>query len=367
MAFKIVNGKLVKIDINKEIADAGGTVFGIGTLGLGSGTPTPKAKKEVAKKLSNIFDPPQSLSGAGGGGLQRPKGLVPRALRGFGAGDTVAGRDPAEALRRNLQRSGGISGTLGLGQPTSLRSPLLPPLDAPRAQPRSLGEALAMQEPGPLRFMAGGSLAAEERSRAPSPIQFGRGGFGEAVPQAQARLQPPPNIIEGTGPTPIQVGDPAVTLGDLDPLFPPGTVISRAGGTTAAQLPDGRIVDLTRVETYGQLVAESLFRAIEIGNPDLRSTNIREEWAMSFKHLWEDNYENVSDFLTAMGYRQVPGTNNWIRENPMDLTSPTSLGSGLSRIPTRIIRGGGGGFGGFGGGGAARGQRISNGLVNWRI
>ena len=184
-----------------------------------------------------------------------------------------------------------------------------------------------------------------------------------------------PNTITGTGPSDIQLGNPAQTLGDLNGtgIFPPGTqfntATSSAGGTSTAVLPDGRIVDLTRVETYGQLVAESLFRAIATGNMDLRSTNIREEWAMSFKHLWEDEFENVSEFLTFYGYRQVPGTNNWIRQNISDPGSPSFGGGG--QLPPVVFRtargGGGGGGGGFGGGTAARGRVSGLGLVNWRI
>ncbi|KKN56360.1 hypothetical protein LCGC14_0572710 [marine sediment metagenome] len=335
MAFKIVNGKLVRTtDFGTAAQKKAGRKI-TGTLGVISG---PKTKQAAARKISEVFSPSEPSP--------RPSSEI---------------RFGPEA--RKLLESGELSaptGTLGLGQPASLRSPLLRPLEAPRAQPRSIGEALAVQEPGSLRFMAGGSLAAEERSRAPSPIQLGRGGFGEAVPQAQARLQPPPNIIQGTGPSPIQLGNPSQTLGDISPLFPEGTVVGRAGGTTAAQLPDGTIVDLTRVETYGQLAAESLFRWMDTGNPDMRPTNIREEWAMSFRHLWEDNYENVSDFLESMGYRQVPGTNNWIRENPMDLTSP---GSGGGSGGSRVIQGSRGGT--FQP--AARSNRSSFGLTQWGI
>ena len=130
----------------------------------------------------------------------------------------------------------------------------------------------------------------------------------------------------------------------------------------AAQLPDGRIVDLTRVETYGQLVAESLDRWIRTGNPDMRPTNIREEWALSFSHLWEDDFENVSDFLVAMGYRQIPGTNNWIRENPLNISSPVSSGGGAGRLPGQVVQSARGSFGAP----VSRG-RTSFGLTRWGI
>ena len=328
-------------------------------------------------------------SGTGGGGTNNivlgtnapniPAPIVPTIS---------AGSNTQQKIQQQAFQQLGGTGTLGLGQPASLR-PNIPPeaLSAASGVRALVGGVLG----APVGFAAGITGGIQAGLDPGQVIQAGFTGAGQGIKQlgqAAADLGPPPspirfgdpldlgpqpNTITGTGPSPIQLGNPAQTLGDLNNtgIFPPGTqfstATSSAGGTSTAVLPDGRIVDLTRVETYGQLVAESLLRAIATGNMDLRSTNIREEWAMSFKHLWEDEFENVREFLTFYGYRQVPGTNNWIRMNISDPGSPSFGGGGqLPPVVFRTARGGGGG-GGFGGGTAARGRVSGLGLVNWRI
>ena len=192
------------------------------------------------------------------------------------------------------------------------------------------------QQPGPPAV----SIFQQPGPPAPSVFQQAqreapRGPGSEATSTA-------PLLLAGTGPSPIQLGrGTGPTLND--DLFPPGTRFDYApGGTRSAQLPSGEVVDLTSVETYGRLVADALLNAAETGNPFLRPTLITEEWALVFKNLWEDEFDNVSDFLASLGYRLIPGTNGrWIRENPITLDSPSPGpgGSGV-RQATRGASGG---------------------------
>lgn len=340
--------------------------------------PAPAPVQQAAKKISQTFTrpptPQQSFIPP-----PAPRPVAPAAVTGAGTAPTPP---LPQTLQQNLQQSGGITGTLGLqniqktGYETGLQSVNRGLLGGLERTALSIGSTIGALPAAAFASITNGAPFAQNFYAAreqfmqqantrfqegdPSgPIQYGRG-------PTEAFGRPTPNIIQGTGPSPIQLGNPAQTLGDISPLFPEGTVIGRAGGTTAAQLPDGTIVDLTRVETYGQLAAESLFRWMDTGNPDMRPTNIREEWAMSFRHLWEDNYDNVSDFLRAMGYRQIPGTNNWIRENPMDLTSPSSGAGGTGAGSSRVIQGPRTSSAGFGGS-VARSNRSSFGLTQWGI
>ncbi len=374
-------GKLVRLTSTAAQKQQGRAISG--TLGVISG---PKTKQQAARRISEVFNPPAA-----------PEPPVPEPPRpGFSSvtaqqeGKVIIGSSisipniPGDPPPFVPQQSGFGLGSAGSGpfsaavQAGSVLGPLPPsrrlwvnllrdPLD-PSFIAQAAAKAPFSFGLGPKRESLFAPVIEQERVRRvlanTATGSFIGGGGKEFLARQVPEAPEGPRSITSTGPTPIQLGNPAQTLGDISPLFPEGTVIGRAGGTMAAQLPDGRIMDLTRVETYGQIAAESLFRWMDTGNPDMRSTNIREEWAMSFKHLWESEYANVTAFLDAMGYRQVPGTNNWIRENPMDLTSP---GSGGGSGGSRVIQGSRGFGGGSFGSSAARGNRSSFGLTQWGI
>lgn len=384
MAFKIVNGKLVKItsqsDFGTPAQKAAGRRF-TGTLGLPNLPPT---------------EPPPDTRGrlvtAGSG---------PSAPITYGQGPVVptiapdnqisAGSNVRQAIDRQfLENTGGITGTLGLPQTAGRSAGDIAAgagtstLNAVNQLGQSIAAIAAGIPTGVAASIAGrdtnviGNIAEatsqfkDVLSSRDSALNRLQGGGSEIQFGNPLNLGEQPNIITGTGPSPIQLGNPNQTLGDRNPLFPEGTVIGRAGGTTAAMLPEARdailageeipegsIVDLTRVETYGQLAAESLLRFVETGNPDMRPTNIREEWAMTFRHLWENDFDNVSDFLSFYGYRQIPGTNEWLRQNISDPGSPSSGG----QLPPVVSQG----ARGFGTQPAARGRVGGLGLTNWRI
>ena len=147
-------------------------------------------------------------------------------------------------------------------------------------------------------------------------------------------------------------------------IFPDGTKFVYApGGARYAQLPDGQIVDVTSVQTYGQQFGQAIINAAQTGNLGLRPPIADEAWAMSIRNMWEEKYGTVENFLTAMGYERIGNTSRWARKSPGTLTyaGGGAGGYGTSRLITER-RGGGGG-----GGGAGRGFVMESGLYNWRI
>jgi len=349
-------------------------------------------RESAARRISTAFAPPteaERLGSRSGRNIPGPVGAGIRPLSAGPAFDAAPGTRVVTDFLRSFTPTSPQSVTGGRGgdprQFGITRAPILsggpafdipPRADTPRPVSTSIAPFLQQQAGVAQAIITGRStvtrqapqMGLEQPGDVPTetlgeifrpPITFGRG-------PGAATTSVAPRTLAGTGPSPIQLGNPPQTLGDIDPLFPPGTVVSRAGGTIAAQLPDGRIVDLTRVETYGQLVAESLDRWLQTGNPDMRPTNIREEWALSFSHLWEDDFENVTDFLTAMGFRLIPGTNgNWIRENPFNISSPASSGGGGGgfRFPGQVVQSARGSAAAP----VSRGRVSSLGLTQWGI
>lgn len=146
-------------------------------------------------------------------------------------------------------------------------------------------------------------------------------------------------------PSPPGAAPPAVTG-----LFPEGTRFTYApGGARSAQLPDGRIVDLTSPETYGAQAGMALRNAATTGNMMMRPGLLDESWLVAmtpeFRAMMAGRATTSNaDFLEAIGYQRIGNTDRWIRLDPTRAPSTTFL-SGLGG------RGGGRGAGGGGGGG----------------
>ncbi len=123
MAFKIVDGKLVRTtDFGTAAQKAAGRKI-TGTLGVISG---PKTKQAAARKISEVFNPPPQPDTSGpfvsppsttSGDIVLGPGPVTRAptpTDQISAGGNVQNAIRASALQQILKQSGGITGTLGL-------------------------------------------------------------------------------------------------------------------------------------------------------------------------------------------------------------------------------------------------------------
>ena len=282
-------------------SEQGGVVTG--TLGLGTGTKTQVKRKITPPKPSSQLSGPIQRPA-----VPAPPPIVPNdfgheAQRLMNAGQLSA--PTQEPLVRLTGATTPGPAFLGPGAAQAARfqgitpSTIIPKVQIvqPQPPPRSLGEALALNQPGPLRFFAGGSLAAEARpQQATIPQQQ------TAVPQQQA-------------------------------------VSTAVGGGFAGD------VDPEAMRQFAGVGGVKTFEAIEAGNAPAWITPAQvQSWIDIF------GFEgSVDDIALSLGYRFNADTGLWERLDPIQYPTTSTYGgrpvsSGVYAAPgtfPRATRGGG--------------------------
>ena len=315
--FKIVNGVLKRVDINQQIAAAGGvqTRF-TGTLGTITKSPSRPKRTSTPQKITSGGDAPR---------IAAP--VVPTIS---------AGSNVQQAIEAQAAQNAPVVSFTGANNVAQFETPTVAFTGAP-----------ALESPTSTAGVSPVAFTALQQAIANLPAGQPSFGLQGALPSLFAP------VIEANN---FAVFNPFAGTGPGATFQQPTGESIPAGGGFAGNLTDPASRDALR--TMAGVGAVKTFAAIEAGNAPAWITDAQvQSWIDIF------GFEgSVEDIALSLGYRFNPDTGLWERLDEIKVggSSGGRSSAGTARVPTRSTRG-------SGSAGTSRPFVNSMGLTNWNI